>query len=91
MFSGRLARGVHNRMMTELKAQEPKLPRYPIQYWLMSTLKAAAQAQDRSDLLALWSGQSAPLLKHTGARELLQALEEDTTALLAHVASTAMR
>ncbi|MFZ5841607.1 MAG: NAD(P)H-dependent flavin oxidoreductase [Pseudomonadota bacterium] len=88
VFSGRLARGIANRLMSELKAHEHELPRYPIQYWLAGTLKAAAQAQGRSDLLALWSGQAAPLLKHRHASELMQALERETTALLARGGSS---
>lgn len=82
VFSGRLARGLDNRLMRELKPHEADLPPYPIQYWVASTLKAAAQAQGRSDLLALWSGQAAPLLKHRRAKALMQALELETTALL---------
>lgn len=81
-FSGRLARGIRNRMMDELKPVEAKLPGYPIQYWVSGAMKAAAQAQNRSDLLALWSGQAAPLLRHRIAAALMQALVTETSAIL---------
>ena len=74
-FSGRLARGIRNRFMDEMDAQQAALPPYPYQNWFTAQLKQAAIAQGRDDLMSLWAGQAAPLLRHRSARELLQALE----------------
>jgi nitronate monooxygenase len=60
-FTGRLARGIHNRLLEELnQAGTPVLP-YPLQRRLVSNLAIPAEAAGRSDLLPLWAGQSASL------------------------------
>jgi nitronate monooxygenase len=64
-FSGRLARGIRNRFMDDIGAG-PVAP-YPAQGWLSGRLRAAAIAQGRIDLMSLWCGQSAPLLRQAGA------------------------
>jgi len=82
VFSGRLARGIRNRFLDELSAEETKLPPYPIQNWFTGSIKAAAVKQDRADLMSLWAGQAAPLLRHRDARSLMAALLEETSAVL---------
>jgi len=60
-FTGRLARGIHNRLLEELnQAGTPVLP-YPLQRRLVRNLAIPAEAAGRSDLLPLWAGQSANL------------------------------
>ena len=83
VFSGRLARGIRNRLMDELQPHVGEIPHYPIQNWLTGQMKAAAIAQRRPDLMSLWSGQGAPLLRHRDAASLLQALIEQTDQALA--------
>jgi nitronate monooxygenase len=78
-FSGRLARGIRNRFAEEFAAGDAAIFPYPIQGWFAGGLRAAAIAQNRPDLLSLWSGQAAPLLKQTDAAELFAKLVEDTT------------
>ncbi|HEY6123244.1 MAG TPA: nitronate monooxygenase [Steroidobacteraceae bacterium] len=73
-FTGRLARSVHNGFIDALRGQEKVLAPYPVQAWLTAQFKSAALAANRSDLMSLWSGQGAPLLKHRRAGELLRAL-----------------
>lgn len=82
VFSGRLARGIRNRLMTELKPRADQLPQYPVQNWLTGIMKKAARAQDRADLMSLWCGQSAPLLKHRDARTLMAALINETSLII---------
>jgi nitronate monooxygenase len=79
-FSGRLARGIHNRFVDEV-AQREVAP-YPVQSWLTGSFRAAALAQNRSDLMALWSGQSAGLLRHRSAATLLASLVDEARAAL---------
>ncbi|WP_137818474.1 nitronate monooxygenase family protein [Pseudomonas sp. 2FG] len=81
-FSGRLARGIRNRFIDELRAEEANLPQYPVQNWFTGAIKAAAIAQDRADLISLWAGQAAPLLRHRDAQALMQALLEEASAVL---------
>jgi nitronate monooxygenase len=73
-FTGRLARSIHNDFIDALRGQEAILAPYPVQAWLTAQLKAAALAANRADVISLWSGQGAPLLKHRRAAELLRSL-----------------
>ena len=83
VFTGRLARNLQNRYCTEMKPHEARLPGFPAQAWLSGTLREAALAQGRTDLLWLWSGQAAPLLRHHKARELMAALVAEADQLFA--------
>lgn len=85
VFSGRLARGIENRFMRELQTQDEGIAPYPVQNWLTGRMKSAAIAQGKTDLISLWSGQAAPLLKHRQTRELMQALQEQTEEALKRV------
>jgi nitronate monooxygenase len=77
-FTGRLARSIHNEFIDTLHGKEPILAPYPVQTWLTAQLKAAALAANRADVISLWSGQGAPLLKHRRAAELLRSLVAGT-------------
>jgi nitronate monooxygenase len=50
--------------------------------WLTAQLRGAALAAGRTDLISLWSGQGAPLLKHRRARELFESLLRQTDAAM---------
>ncbi len=73
-FSGRLARSIHNDFIESLRDKEHLLPAYPVQNWLTARFRAAALAAGRTDIVSLWSGQGAPLLKYRRAAELLRSL-----------------
>jgi nitronate monooxygenase len=81
-FTGRLARGIRNHMINAMQPHAASFAQYPVQAWLMAQLKQAAIAANRSDLLPLWSGQSAPLLKHRRARDLCADLIAQASMLL---------
>jgi nitronate monooxygenase len=78
-FSGRLARGMRNRWMAEMASHADRLPPFPVQGWFANHLKVAAVEQGRTDLVALWSGQIAPNIKHKTADLLMDALIADIT------------
>jgi len=80
-YSGRLARGIPNRLMEEL-TRDGAIEPYPYQGHLLKPVLAAARAQGRTDVVALWSGQAAPILKHRRATELYTALVDGTEHLL---------
>ena len=56
---------------------------YPYQSYLLRPVFEAARAQGRTDVVAMWSGQAAPLLKHRTAAELFTALADNTDRFLA--------
>ena len=77
-FSGRLARGVPNRLMAELEEVEP----YPYQGYLLRPVLAAARAQGRTDVVALWAGQATSLLRERRAADLYDAVVSGTDAVI---------
>jgi nitronate monooxygenase len=91
VFTGRLARGLRNRFMDEMSDSRAPFAPYPVQAWLTAQLRATAMKRGRDDLLSLWSGQSAPLLRHRRARDLIASLLAETDSLLAPGPSTPTR
>jgi nitronate monooxygenase len=73
-FTGRLARGIHNELMEEMNRPGAEILPYPLQRGLMRSLAIPAQKAGNAELLALWAGQSANLVKRHGVDELLRAL-----------------
>ncbi len=80
-YTGRLARGIANRFASEMKAHEQNFAKYPAHSWIIAPLRAAALAQGRADLVGLWAGQAAPLVRHHKAKELFEALVQETNAI----------
>jgi nitronate monooxygenase len=76
-FTGRLARGIQNRLMAELNREGISILPYPLQRALVRNLSVAAEAAGQVDLMPLWSGQSAPLSTNPDALALLQSLVEE--------------
>lgn len=83
-FTGRLGRGIMNRIAKDIAGHEKEILPFPLQTTFMSSLRKAAIDQQRLDLVFFWSGQIAPILHHTKAAELMQSLVEETTKLLEH-------
>jgi nitronate monooxygenase len=73
-FTGRLGRGLRNRISEETRGKEDKYLPFPLQSQFMSSLRQAALAQKKWDLILFWGGQIAPILKHRKAEELMNAL-----------------
>jgi nitronate monooxygenase len=80
IFSGRLARGIPNRMTRELAGAE--LAPFPVENWLTGHLKRAAAQQGDPDRTSLWAGQALPLLRHRKAAELIGAIEATVDTIL---------
>src|SRR5260370_37007230 len=70
-FTGRLARGIDNELLQMLNKPGSEILPYPLQRGLMRSLALPAQKAGRSDLLALWAGQSANLPHYLGIPQLL--------------------
>jgi nitronate monooxygenase len=81
-FTGRLARGIHNQLMDEMNEPGVAILPYPLQRYLMRHLAIPAQQAGRSELLALWAGQSAGLARCPDARTLLQSLVDGASEKL---------
>jgi nitronate monooxygenase len=80
-FTGRLARGICNRLLEDLnQAGTPILP-YPLQRRLVRHLAIPAEEAGRSDLLPLWAGQSANLSTCTDVLVFLATLVEEISEI----------
>ena len=73
-YTGRLARGVPNRIVELMAPRAAELPPFPVQNWFVSKLRAADAAAGRSDFLSLYAGQCAPNLQHRSAAGLMRSL-----------------
>lgn len=76
-FTGRLARGIKNQLLTRLNEPGEDFLPYPLQRGLMRSLALPAQKAGRADLLALWAGQSASLVRAKSLPLLLESLIKD--------------
>jgi len=80
-FTGRLARGIHNRLLEELNQLGTPILPYPLQRELVRNLAIAAEAEGRSDLVPLWAGQSANLSACTDVSAFLSSLIEEASEI----------
>jgi nitronate monooxygenase len=80
-FTGRLARGIHNRLLEELNREGTEILPYPLQRSLVRNLAIPAEAAGRSDLLPLWAGQSASLSTCTDVLAFLTSLVEEVSEI----------
>lgn len=78
-FTGRLARGIQNRLMSELAQERAEILPYPLQRMLVRNISIAAEAADRDDLMPLWAGQSASLSTCTEVSVFLNSLVEEVS------------
>jgi nitronate monooxygenase len=80
-FTGRLARGIKNRLLDELNQKDAEILPYPLQRALMRHLSIPAEKAGRTDLLPLWAGQSANLSRCTDVHALLDTLTSEVSEI----------
>src|ERR1700746_1615500 len=80
-FTGRLARGIHNRLLEELNAPGTEILPYPLQRRLVRNVAIPAEAAGRSDLLPLWAGQSSNLSTCTNVSAFLTSLVNEVSEI----------
>ena len=64
-LSGRLARGIPNRIIRELPDPSAHAP-FPVQNWLTGKFRPEAGKQGNTGLMSLWAGQASPLIGAAG-------------------------
>ena len=88
-FSGRPARGIVNRVMTEVddaaRAEGGAILPFPHQNALTRPMRSAAARQDRAEFLSLWAGQGARLARRLPAAELVRRLVDEMDATIARL------
>ncbi|WP_155206388.1 NAD(P)H-dependent flavin oxidoreductase [Xanthovirga aplysinae] len=80
-FSGKWARGIKNKFMETVEESGIKIPPYPIQNSLTSTMRKIAIEKDFTDFMSLWAGQSAAMAKNKSVTEILSELIDETENL----------
>jgi len=79
-LSGRLARGIPNRVTSEIAADQ--IAPFPVQNWLTGRFRSTAAERGIPELMSLWAGQATPLARHDDADALIDALLAEAAARL---------
>jgi nitronate monooxygenase len=74
VFTGRLARGIVNRLIRELGPISSIAPRFPLAAAAIAPLRAAAESRGSGDLSPLWAGQNTAGCKEVPASQLVDEL-----------------
>ncbi len=77
MFSGRPARGIHNRFLQEAGPMSDEAPAFPYAATLIAPLRVASEKAGSGDYMQMWAGQAAALAKGMPADELTRKLASD--------------
>jgi nitronate monooxygenase len=85
-FTGRPARAIATRFIREMAADAANTLEFPLQYGLTAPLGRAAASKNDPEFLAMWAGQSAPLVRTLIAAELIETLELETERALHRLA-----
>ena len=88
-FSGRPARGIVNRFMTEVERSVEAILPFPFQNALTRPLRVAAAKQGRAEFLSLWAGQGVRMARRESAGALVKRLAEETDAVVRRLAESA--
>jgi nitronate monooxygenase len=85
VFTGRPARSILNRLVTELGPMAADAPEFPLASDAVMPLRQAAQAANSADFVPLWSGQAARLAIEVPAGELTKRLAASAVELIARL------
>jgi nitronate monooxygenase len=83
LMTGGLARGLHGRLVDELRPIRAEAPPYPLASEALAPVRKAAEAKDDYGFGPMWAGQAAPLGHPLPAAELTRKLAADALAILA--------
>lgn len=81
-FSGRPARGIVNRFMSEVDEHEEEILPFPIQNVLTRPLRTACATQGSAEFLSLWAGQGVRMARRQTAAELIERLAKEVNAAI---------
>jgi nitronate monooxygenase len=91
VYSGRYARGIENRFLRELRADEKDIPAYPIQNALTQELRAAAAKAGSPDAMSLWAGQGVGAIREMPAADLIGVLWDEAQDTIRNIAARVPR
>ncbi|MBS1969714.1 MAG: nitronate monooxygenase [Bdellovibrionales bacterium] len=73
-FSGRIARGIENRFMMEMKDKESAILPFPAQNAFTRDIRGKAAQMRRPEFLSMWAGEGVAQIRTMKAAELVQML-----------------
>ncbi len=82
VISGRPARGIKNRFMSDVRSFANEAPAYPNAYDAGKAIAAAAGAKGNNEFAAMWAGQAAKLARKDNTANIIAALAEELEAVL---------
>jgi nitronate monooxygenase len=80
-FTGRLARGIHNQLLSLVSGEHAQVLPYPLQRALVKNLTVLAEKAGRPELMQLWAGQSAPLSRYPDPLAFLEQLVAELSGI----------
>jgi len=80
VFTGRPARAMRNRFVTEMADTEPL--EFPLQASLVGPLWRLPDETTRADFMPVWAGQAAPLLRELPAAQLIEELVAEAQSII---------
>jgi nitronate monooxygenase len=84
-FSGRPARGLRNRFLTEVEAVPDQILSFPLQNAATRPMRTAAARKGDIERLSLWSGQASALGRRLGTGELMTRLAAEAAEVRARL------
>jgi nitronate monooxygenase len=80
-FSGKEARGIKNKFISEMQKHEESLPDFPVQNNLTQPIRKAASSQNNPDYMSLWSGQSPRLAKNLTVEAFMKSVIDEAITI----------
>jgi len=71
-FSGKWARGIKNKFISEMKQVESIFPDYPVQNTLTKEIRNTSSSLENRNFMSLWAGQSPRLAKKHSVNSLMK-------------------
>jgi nitronate monooxygenase len=82
IFTGRPARGIVNRYISEVGPMSAEAPRFPLAAGASQPMRGAAEAKGSADFTPLWSGQAPTFAREMPTAALMAMLVEETEAVM---------
>jgi nitronate monooxygenase len=82
IFTGRPARGIVNRYISEVGPMSAEAPQFPLAAGASQPMRSAAEAKGSADFTPLWSGQAPTFAREMPTAALMAMLVEETEAVM---------
>jgi nitronate monooxygenase len=83
VFTGRPARGIVNRLVSELGPMCPDAPAFPLASAAVAPLREATERQGKADFSPLWAGEAAALAREESAEAITRRIWSEALAVMA--------